>query len=207
MMRDDFDEFIDKIKKYFRLDSDIFDMDFLFVPEKNLDLGRNLNQDKIKGFKVSYHFEPGMEKPEIKIEGNIDDKKIREMLKDVDISKVPNIKDINESESIQEIDASKLSLEYHDIMKEHKDPLILEPYTEISKDLTSYEILIEIPGISKDDINISFKDKGRKLVFTAENGGRKYAKIVHLLFKSSDKNYEIDVNNGIAIVKVRKAIK
>ncbi|MHA2392277.1 MAG: hypothetical protein ACXAEX_09900 [Promethearchaeota archaeon] len=206
-MQDDFDEFIDKIKKYFKLDSDIIDMDFLFVPEKNLNLGKNPNPDKIQGFKVSYHFEAGMEKPEIKIEGNIDDKKIRELLKDVDISKVPNIKDVYHSKSTREIDASNLSMGYHDNLQERNKPLIIEPYTEISEDLTSCEVLIEIPGMNRENVNIFFKDKGRKLVFAAENDVRKYIKTIPLLFKSSDNDYEFDVNNGIAIVKVRKAIK
>lgn len=206
-MQDDFDEFIEKIKKYFKLDSDIFDMDFLFVPEKNLDMGKNPRPDDIKGFKVSYHFEPGMDKPEIKIEGNIDDNKIREMLKGVDISKIPNIKDVYNTNSTREIDASKLSLDYHGKAQESNHIHILEPYTEIHENLTECEIVVEIPGMDKENIIIKFKDKGRKLEFTAEKDTRKYTKTIPLLFKSSENDYEIEVNNGIAILKVRKTIK
>ncbi|MFW9784322.1 MAG: Hsp20/alpha crystallin family protein [Candidatus Heimdallarchaeota archaeon] len=206
-MQDDFDEFIEKIKKYFKLDSDIFDMDFLFVPEKNLDMGKNPRTDDLIGFKVSYHFEPGMDKPEIKIEGNIDDDKIREMLKGVDISKIPNIKDVYNTNSTREIDASKLSLDSHGKAQESNHIHILEPYTEIHENLTECEIVVEIPGMDKENIIIKFKDKGRKLEFTAENDTRKYTKTIPLLFKSSEKDYEIEVNNGIAILKVRKTVK
>ncbi|MFX1600126.1 MAG: hypothetical protein ACFFB6_05970, partial [Promethearchaeota archaeon] len=76
-MRDEFDDIIDEIKKYFKIDSDKFDVDFLFIPESESNINLKPKNEKIKGFKISYHFETGMEKPEIRIEGNIDDKRIR----------------------------------------------------------------------------------------------------------------------------------
>ena len=62
-MRDDFDEFIERIKRHFKLDSDMFEIDFLFLPESEVKRGRAPNNEKTKGFKISYHFESGMEKP------------------------------------------------------------------------------------------------------------------------------------------------
>ena len=52
-----------------------------------------------------------MDKPEINVESNLDNKNIREYLRNIDLSKVPKLKDLYNSPSKKEIDASKLSLE------------------------------------------------------------------------------------------------
>jgi len=206
-MRDDFDDFIDRIKKYFKLDSEIFDVDFLFIPESEMNLENKPNNKKVKGFKISYHFESGMDKPEIKIEGNLDDKNIHEHLRNVDLSKVPKLKDLYNSPSKKEIDASELSLETS--LKKEADvgTYVLEPYAEICDNEGFSEILIEIPGMGTDNVNIKFEDKGRKLIFTAENEKRRFMKAVQLPFKTSETECEIEVNNGIAIIKVSEAVK
>ena len=207
MMSDDFDDFIDRIKKYFKLDSDMFDVDFLFVPESDIDLAKKPNDEKVKGFKISYHYESGMDKPEIKVKGNLDDKNIREHLRNVDLSKIPKLKDLYNSPSKKEIDASKLSLETS--LKNEADvgTYVLEPYAEICDNEGFSEILIEIPGMGTDNVNIRFEDKGRKLIFTAENEKRRFMKSVQLPFKTSETECEIEVNNGIAIIKVSEAVK
>ena len=206
-MRDDFDDFIDRIKKYFKLDSEMFDVDFLFIPESEINLENKPNNEKAKGFKISYHFESGMGKPEIKIEGNLDDKNIHEHLRNVDLSKVPKLKDLYNSPSKKEIDASKLSLETS--LKKEADvgTYVLEPYAEICDNEGFSEILIEIPGMGTDNVNIKFEDKGRKLIFTAENEKRRFMKAVQLPFKTSETECEIEVNNGIAIIKVSEVVK
>ncbi|MFX1302580.1 MAG: hypothetical protein ACFFBV_07495 [Promethearchaeota archaeon] len=203
-MPDDFDDIIDEIKKYFKLDSDIFDVDFLFIPESENSLDLKPKEKNIKGFKISYHFETGMEKPEIKIEGNIDNKKIREYLKDIDLSRYPTLKNLFGTKPIKELDAGKLSLESY---AQDQDIYILEPHTEISdyKDYT--EIVLEIPGMSKEDVMIDFSEGGSKLVFTAENNNRKYMKNVYLPFKSSAKDFYMEVNNGLAIITIKKLDK
>ncbi|MFW9866204.1 MAG: Hsp20/alpha crystallin family protein [Candidatus Thorarchaeota archaeon] len=207
MMNDDFDDIIKKIKEYFKLDSDIFDVDFLFIPESDIRLGQIPDDKKVKGFKVTYHFETGMDKPEIKIEGDLDNKKIREYLKDVDLSKVRKLKNVYNSKSNNEIDASKLSLDFSQVDESDDIGAFLEPYTEICDNETGSEILIEIPGMSKDDVNIRLQDNGRKLVFNAEKKNRKYRKSIQLPFKSTQNDCEIEVINGLAIIKVRKENK
>ena len=219
MLRDEFDDFIDKIKKHFKLDSDMFEIDFLFLPESEIKRVRIPNNEKIKGFKISYHFESGMKKPEIKIKGNIDSKKVWDYLKDADLSKLPNIKELYDSKSNEESDMNSLSLEpYEEIdvddlylesyegEKEIDDLLILEPYTEVCNNEGSTEILIEIPGIDKDDVEVKFGDKGRKIVFEAENRSRRYMTTIHLPFQSSEENCVLEVKNGIAIIYVSYAI-
>ncbi len=203
-MSDDFDDIIDEFKKMLDLDSDAFEVDFLFIPASDVDLDLDRDKKNIKGFKISYHFETGMEKPEIKVESNVDKNKIREYLKDIDLSKHPNLKKIINPKTIKEIDASKLSL---DFKNQENDLYVLEPYTEIidRKDLS--EIVLEIPGMEEDNVIIDFSGKGRKIMFTAENENRKYTKNISLPFKSSKTDYKLEVNNGIAILKVHKSDK
>ena len=207
MMRDDFEDFIDRIKKHFKLDSDMFDVDFLFVPESEINLRKTPNNEKIKGFKISYHYESGMGKPEIKVEGNLDDKNIHEYLKNIDLSKVPKLKGLHNSPSKNEIDASKLLLETSLKKEAEVGTYALEPYTEICDNEGFSEILIEIPGMGTANINIRFEDKGRKLIFTAQNEKRRFMKSVNLPFRSSETDCETEVNNGIAIIKVSEAVK
>jgi len=69
---DDYYDFLERIKKLLKIDKGVFDVDFLFLPESNFDPNLNRQNKKIEGFKVTYHFESGMEKPEIKIEGDFD---------------------------------------------------------------------------------------------------------------------------------------
>ncbi|MHA1931548.1 MAG: hypothetical protein ACW96X_03355 [Promethearchaeota archaeon] len=205
MLSDEFDDFIDKIKKHFKLDSDMFEIDFLFLPESEIKRGRPPNNKNIKGFKISYHFESGMEKPEIKIEGNVDSKKVWEYLKDADFSKFPHVHELYESQSTKEIDVNTLSLESYEEGKEDDKFLILKPYTEVCNNEGFTEILVEIPGIDHEDVELSFKNQGKKLVFRAGNENRKYMTTVTLPFQSSIENCNLEVKNGVGIIHVSKA--
>lgn len=198
---DDFDDIIDEIKRYFKLDSDLFDVDFLFIPESKNDLDLKPENKNVKGFKVSYHFESGMEKPEIKIEGNIEQNRIRELLKDVDISRYPTLKKMFEPRPLKELNAKTLSLEYP---VQDDDLYILEPHTEIN-DYNEYsEIVLEIPGMSEENVIIDFSEGGNKLIFNAENANRRFKKNIHLPFASSPNDIEMEVKNGLAIIIAKK---
>ncbi len=203
-MSDDFDDFIDKIKKNFKIDSDIFDIDFLFIPESKNNLGIKPEKENMKGFKVSYHFESGMDKPEIKVEGNIDENRIRELLKGMDISKYPKLKNMFNAKSVNEYDANMLSLE----TQEHKENFeYLEPLVEINDYKDCSEIIFEIPGMSEEDIKIDINDGGDQLTIKAENKNRKYMKTIQLPFISSLKECDTEVKNGLAIILVKKLDK
>jgi len=203
-MRDEFDDIIDRIKKYFSLDSDIFDVDFLFIPESEKNLNLKPQNNKSKGFKISYHFETGMKNPEFKIEGNIDDKKIRDLIKNVDLSKYPTLEKRFETRSVEEIDADKLSL---DFTRQEEDLTLLEPLTEINDYKEYSEIIFDIPGMNEEDVMINISERGTELIFNAENNIRMYKKTVYLPFKTSVDNFEMEVKNGLAIITVKKLNK
>lgn len=200
---DDYDDIFDEFKKYFKFDSSLFDVEFFLFPESGFK--KDLNELDQKGYKISYHFEKGMDKPDIKIEGDIDENKLKEYFKKFNIDEIPHINKIMKSNkpSKRVYDANELSLEPCD----RNDPsCVVEPYTEINDFEDSSEIIIEIPGINQEDILVNFHDEGRKLTFSAQNEKRNYVKQIQLPFKSSMDNYSIEVNNGIAVLKVKRLI-
>jgi HSP20 family molecular chaperone IbpA len=195
---DEYDDIFDQIKKFFNLDAGIFDMDFFIFPE--MDRSPELEKDdrndlKKKGFKISYHYENGMDKPEMKIEGDIDENEFQKYLKKFNLKKAPQFKIMKRSANNKLMDATHLNLEpqLDDQALSSQDPC-----SEIY-DCSKYtEIIIETPGMEKEDIQITFNPEGNKIKFIARNSYRKYEKEVSLPFKSINKNYELRVNNGIA---------
>lgn len=194
---DDYDDIIGKLKKFFNFDSNLFDMDFFIFPEMSKKL--DPKKKRSKGYKISYHFETGMDEPEIKIEGDIDEKELNQYLKGYDFGKDPRFKILKRPTRKELIDAKELSLEP---TEQQEKSHITEPFIEVN-DFTDFtQIIIEVPGIEKGDIKLDLNDKGNKLIISAENQIRKYIREVYLPFKTSLKNYNIEVNNGIATLKI-----
>jgi len=206
---DDYDDFyadiLKKFKKYFKINPDLSDdVDFLFIPEpiKNFDID---SQDpNIKGFKISYHFEPGMDEPEIRIEGDIDQKKMLEYLKGINMQQNPQFKLMRKDQNQgKEIDASMFSLEP---CKEEGENCSLEPYSEIHDLEDGVEIILEVPGVEKGHVILSLSNDGRKLKISAKNSNRNFEKEIKLPFKSSLDSHIMDINNGIASIIIKKKI-
>ena len=194
---DDYEDILDQFKKFFKFDSNLFDMDFYIFPE----MGKHLDPDKkgSKGYKVSYHFETGMDEPEIKIEGDIDEKELNKYLKELDFRKDPRFKVLKQPNQRKLIDASKIALAPTDQDEESPNT---EPFTEVN-DFNDYtQIIIELPGIQKEDIKLDVNHAGNKIMISAQNQIRKYSKEVRLPFKTSLKKYDLEMNNGIAILKI-----
>jgi len=208
-MNDDYDDYEDfyadilkKFKKYFKINPDLSDVDFLFIPEpiKNFDMD---SQDpNIKGFKVSYHFEPGMDKPEIRIEGDIDQKKMLEYLKGIKMQQNPKFKLMRKDQNQgKEIDASMLSLAPCD---EDEENCSLEPYSELYDLEDGVEIILEVPGVEKGHVILSLSNDGRKLKINAKNQIRNIEKEIKLPFRSSLDGHIMNINNGIASIIIKK---
>jgi HSP20 family molecular chaperone IbpA len=200
-----FDDIIDKIRKHFDFKSDAFDVDFLVFPESTEDMNLKFGDENVEGFKVSYHFEPGMEKPEIKIEGDFDERKLNEYLEQFKLGQSANVPDNFPHVRKDEVDARKLSLnDNHDeFMLEDEGPShVFEPDTEIN-DLDCFtEIILEVPGIEEKDISMSFDGDGSRLSFFAQNQKRRYHKVIQLPFKASENNFSLKVNNGLVTLKI-----
>jgi len=198
---DDYKEFLERIKKYLNIDSDIFDVDFFFLPEPNFDPNMNPKDENAKGFKVTYHFESGMNKPEIKIEGNFDEKKLQDYFKRLNITNYPQLNRLGQSGERQVIKVGNLSLEPY---SEQEDSLTKEPYYEINLHEDFADIIIEAPGIEKGHIILSLNEDGRKLKISIEINFVNIEKEINLPFESTMEDHVLEVNNGIISIIMRK---
>jgi HSP20 family molecular chaperone IbpA len=198
---DDYNDFLERIKKYLNLDQGAFDVNFLFLPEPNFDPKTNRNDEKFKGFKVTYHFESGMDKPEIKVEGNIDKKKLQEYFKTFDLSKHPQIKRLNPLRDTHAIDAGQLSLQPN---YEKEDSLTKNSYFEINFYEDSAEIIIEAPGIEKGHILLSLSEDERTLRVSIEINFINIKREIQLPFESKMDDHILEVNNGIVTIIMQK---
>lgn len=202
---DFYEDIIEKFKKYFKLDPNLSHVDFMFIPEpiKNFDNFRDQDPN-LKAFKVSYHFESGMDKPEIKIEGDIDEKKMHEYLKKINMQQNPRFKlGRKDQNQRKEIDASIFSLVPCD---EEEENCSYEPYSEIYYLEDDIEIILEVPGVEKGHVILSLSNDGRKLKIIAKNPNRNFEKEIKLPFKSSLEGHIMDINNGIASIIIKKKI-
>jgi HSP20 family molecular chaperone IbpA len=210
-MNDDYDDYedfyadiLEKFKKYFKINPDLSDVDFLFIPEPIKNFEMDSQDPNIKGFKVSYHFEPGMDKPEIRIEGDIDQKKIHEYLKGIKMQQNPQFKLMRKHQNQgKEIDASIFSLEP---CYEEEENCSLEPYSEICELEDGVEIILEVPGVEKGHVILSISNDGRKLKINTKNPIRNFEKEIKLPFKSSLDGHIMNINNGIASIIIKKRI-
>jgi len=198
---DDYNDFLERIKEYLNLDQGAFDVDFLFLPEPNFGPMTNRNNDKFKGFKVTYHFESGMDKPEIKVEGNFDEKKLQNYLKKINLSKNSQLKRLNPSRDRQAIDVSTLSLQPN---SERGEILAKDPYFEKIFNKDSAEIIIEAPGIEKGHILISLTEDGRTLRISIEINFINIEREIILPFESTMDDHVLEFNNGIITIIMHK---
>ena len=202
-MSDDIDDIFKRIKKYFKFNGDIFDLDFFVFPEPDLDNEPN-SDNTDKGFKVSYHYESGMDKPDIKIEGDIDEKKLRDFLKDRKIEPDPQLNKLFKSQIKNDINAEELTLEPF----KHEDTSnVIEPYTDVDDNIGFAEIILEVPGIDKEDIVLGINDIDNKLTVSAESPKHKYFKHITIPSSCVMDDYTLEVKNGIAILRFKKKVK
>ena len=198
---DDYNEFLERIKKFLNLDQGTFDVDFLFLPEPNFNPETNRNKENFKGFKVTYHFESGMDKPEIRVEGNFDEKKLQEYFKKFNISNNSQFKRLRPSRERQAVDVGTLSLQPN---YEHEEILAQEPYYEKIFHENSAEIIIEAPGIEKGHMLLSLSEDGRTLRISTETNFNNIEREVVLPFESTMDDHILDVNNGIITILMLK---
>lgn len=196
---DEYDDFFEKIKKILKFKTDIVDVDFLFLPESGLN--HNLKDKNLKGFKVSYHFEPGMDKPEIKVEGDLDNNKIQDYFKNLNLSNFSRVGNLTKSEKTKVIDVKNLTLDSPEIIE---DSNIIEPFTELNIINDKIEIIMELPGIEKGHVILSLSEDATMLKVSAESDMRKYLKEIKLPFQSFLDNHNLEVNNGIAIITLKR---
>lgn len=206
---DDVEDFFEKIRKMFKLNSDMFDLDMFFLPETmredldNPEAGKEENSPK--GFKVSYHFDSKEDKPDIKIEGNLNKERIKEYFNKRGLTKNKELSDflgLNKQVNDGPLDAEILSMDPNEHKSVRSD--IIEPFTEVNDCETFSEIVLDVPGITRNDVILSMSEDGQSLVFSAKGDIKDYSKNIMLPFKSTMDDYKLEVNNGIAILRLLK---
>lgn len=227
----DRDDFIEKLKKFLDDNMDGFDMDFFVLSDEQKELNprdlKNMDEDlkkklgldpnsEFKGTKISYHYEPGMEKPEIKIEGDMDREKLNKLFKKFfsgspsKMKKIRRVMDQARKEKKPILDANKLTLAQPELKNkeselhlEEGECKILDPDVDMCKRGENIEIIMQVPGIQEDSIIIRFPTT-RTLSFSAEAESRKYVKSIRLPFESSIEQTSVAYNNGLAIIEVAR---
>lgn len=189
----DIDDFINKIKKLFKFETENFDLDFFIFPESNVDF-----EEDPKGFKISYHFEEGKEKPEVNIENDIGEGDLKDFLINSQEKRARSNKNLNPG--------TKNTFDAVDVIfnefEEQSDVGIKEPCTEINDFDSFTEIIIEIPGIRRENISMDFDEANRILSFYAEKDGQSYLKDIQIPHASSNEDVSVEINNGLVIIKV-----
>jgi len=214
--KDDYKKFIERLKKYLNVDSDIFDAEFYIFPSSELGEKFGLSPDD-EGFKISYHYEKGMDKPDVKIHGNVDEDKVKDYIKKMNhlqnnpkfreyIRKANTRKMQNKMNSKKAFDAEDLSLQSpeHSSQEEEDGIKVEEPFAEINDCVDEFELILEVPGIRENDIFISLNDEKKILTFSAENDKKRYHKRIQLPCKASILNDTLIISNGILTFKCRK---
>ncbi len=197
MNNNDYKRFMKRFRDLFEGFSDFFDKDFGFsefseFPMINFDKDINFKNNNTKSYSISYHYQTGMNKPEIRVNGDVDDEMLSKFLKGIPkfITERPTIKKISlvpeSKEEIRELKAS------------------IEPYTEITDFEDQIEICLELPGVEKEDLKLNFDEKGEELTVEAKRDGRKFYKEIKLPIKLDIKDYTLELKNGIACLKFKR---
>lgn len=208
------EDFFNKIfRNLFNFPNDSLGFDFANMnPE---DIKKN-----IKHF--SFRFGSGMDKPEIKMNGEPIEFN-PDFLKDIMSKGFPNGFNFGFNPLIPEIDAGDISIEgsntpidyesdetgsHKSMRKDQKSDFAVKsvpyetPYAEIEEKDNSAVITIELPDIEEHQIILNYYHK--EITITAENDWRKFRTEFKLKFEPNKDKTIIENNNGIYIIKLQK---
>ena len=68
------------------------------------------------------------------------------------------------------------------------------------------EIVIEAPGIEQGSAILSISEDGTKLKISIESHLKDLEKVIQLPFVSSMKDHNLDINNGIISIIMRRSV-
>lgn len=210
----DYDDFIRKIMDDLDMDADVFDAEFIIFPNRELNKKFGLDPNQ-KGFKVNFHYEEGMDKPEIRISkrDDLDQEKLKDLLKKMKFAQRahPSFKKMMQSRMNQEeskpkkvIDANKISLKPPSESNTNKNVTTKDPDLEIQDLEGEVRVILEVPGVRENDLFLSLNEEKNILTFNAENDKKSYYKQIHLPTKCKIVNESIAVNNGILSITLTK---
>ena len=192
---EDYKKFMKRFRNIFEDFSDFYDKnlgftDFSEFPMIDFDKDFKFKDNDTKSYSISYHYQTGMDKPEIRVQGDINDEALSKFLKGIPkfITEQPTIK--------------KLSLTPEGAEVTSQSEGAIEPYTEITDSEDYTEICLELPGVEKEDIKLHFDLE--ELTLVAQRNGRKFYKEIKLPAFLDKENYDLELKNGIASLKIKR---
>ena len=198
---EDYNEFFNRIKKFLKIDPDKFDFDIIFLPESKLQKEYDPDDENFKAFKVNYHYEKGMDKPRINIEGDLDNEKLRNYIKNLNINNYPQFKPFIRKGNKKYLKNGSITLQprEEEFKLENKDL-----YYELNSTSKGLEIIMEAPGVEKGHVILSLNENKKDLKIIIQNKFKEFQKIINLPFKSTLKSHTIELNNGILTIQIKK---
>jgi len=148
-----------------------------------------------KSYSISYKFGTGMKEPEIRVEGDVDEKTVNWFLE--------GLTHQFGFDAIGTVEPAKL-LKPKPVLSEAEDEAegYSVPFTDIQDSDKDSTAILEMPGIGKEHIKLEMKEN--KVIMTAVNGEIKYRKVIRLGFTPA-KDPEMSANNGIIQIIFKKA--
>ncbi len=198
-MTDDIFDYMNKrFKKMFKewslFDEDFDDMfkDFDETFEIRAPKTRFKNKDgKSKSYSISYKYQTGMKEPEIRVEGDATEKDLDRFLSGIQKRFGSHMIGLSDKKPVTlglgsgEEDSDGYKTPFMDIVDEDK----------------YVELVLEMPGISKDDLKI--ETEGKIVHITAEHDNVKYKRDVTLNFKPKNQ-VKARENHGIITLHIDK---
>lgn len=81
----------------------------------------------------------------------------------------------------------------------------IEPFTDVIEEEDTIRVLVDIPGVEKEDINVEASETEIKV--TAERGERKYFKVIKLPARVRPETAKANYKNGILTIIIEKETK
>jgi len=146
---------------------------------------------KSTGYSLGYHWETGMKDPEITITGDVDQKTVDNFINDLGKyfgtaalpQTSPQVKHLTEGENAKE------TIKY-----------ATPPSTTKESTIDHKVVELEMPGVGKDGIKVTFKEG--KGVIIGDNGSLHYKRVIPLGFVSGEPT--ITADNGLIRVEFRR---
>ncbi|WP_338603487.1 archaeal heat shock protein Hsp20 [Sulfolobus tengchongensis] len=97
--------------------------------------------------------------------------------------------------------------EFGNVKKVKGKPMISEerePLADVIEKDKEIKVVVEVPGVNKDNIKVKITDNGRKLIITAKSEDRQYYKEIELPAEVDEKSAKASYKNGVLEVTLQK---
>ena len=191
---DIFDEMRKMMKNPFKGFFDLDDFEPVMEEDQAIKEKRPKKKDNnTKSYSISYKYGTGMKEPEIKVEGDVDEKTLNDFLGSVknSLGELPFLE--STPNLLEEIRPSKDS---------DSESGVIEPFTDIQNHEKGATLTLEMPGIGQEDVKVDI-DKD-KVIISANHGNLNYRKQAQLGFKPKNAPH-ITAINGIITLEFEHA--